>query len=53
MILFKNIEKKRDFPGGPVSKTLSFQCRGPRLDPGEKTKIPHASTKAWKTQINK
>ena len=21
MILFKNIEKKRDFPGGPVSKT--------------------------------
>ena len=23
----------RDFPGGPVAKTSSFQCRGPRFDP--------------------
>ena len=23
----------RDFPGGPVAKTLPFQCRGPMLDP--------------------
>ena len=22
----------QDFPGGPVAKTLSFQCRGPRFD---------------------
>ena len=22
-----------DFPGGPVAKTLSFQCRGPGFDP--------------------
>ena len=25
--------KYRDFPGGPVAKTLSSQCRGPRFDP--------------------
>ena len=25
--------KAWDFPGGPVSKTLSSQCRGPRFDP--------------------
>ena len=23
----------RDFPGGPVAKTLRFQCRGPGFDP--------------------
>ena len=23
----------RDFPDGPVAKTLSSQCRGPRFDP--------------------
>ena len=23
----------RDFPGGPVAKTLSSQCKGPRFDP--------------------
>ena len=23
----------RDFPGGPVAKTLSSQCRGPGFDP--------------------
>ena len=23
----------RDFPGGPVVKTLHSQCRGPRFDP--------------------
>ena len=22
-----------DFPGGPVTRTLRSQCRGPRLDP--------------------
>ena len=25
--------KQRDFPGGPVVKTLSFYCRGCRFDP--------------------
>ena len=24
-----------DFPGGPVAKTLHFQCRGPRFNPWE------------------
>ena len=28
---FKN--QQRNFPGDPVAKTLSSQCRGPRLDP--------------------
>ena len=23
----------RDFPSGPLAKTLSSQCRGPRFDP--------------------
>ena len=26
-------EVPRDVPGGPVAKTLSSQCRGPRFDP--------------------
>ena len=30
----------RDFPGGPVIKTLSFHCRGHRFNPGRGTKIP-------------
>jgi hypothetical protein len=30
-------------PGGPVVKTPCFQCRGPRLIPGGRTKIPHAA----------
>ena len=34
--------KSMDFPGGPVVKTLSFQCRGIGLIPGPGTKIPHA-----------
>ena len=33
-----------DFPGGPVVKTLRFQCRGHGFDPwGQGTKIPHAA----------
>ena len=27
------VKTTRDFPGGPVVKTLSFQCRGHRFDP--------------------
>ena len=38
-------KEKRNFPGGPVSKTLCFQCRGPRFDPGQETK-PHATTES-------
>ena len=35
-----------DFPGGPVAKTLSSQCRGLGLIPGQGTKIPQAATKS-------
>ena len=38
-----NLHHFRDFPGGPVVKTPCFQCRGPRLIPGGRTKIPHAA----------
>ena len=44
----------RDFPGGPVAKTLHSQCRGPRFDPWSGNNIPHATSKglhaATKTQ---
>ena len=36
----------RDFPGGPVAKTLHSQCRGPRFDPWSGNWIPHAKTKS-------
>ena len=29
----------KDFPGGPVVKTLNFQCRGPGSNPVQGTKI--------------
>ena len=32
-----------DFPGGPVVKTLFFQCRRWGSIPGQETKIPHAT----------
>ena len=32
----------RDFPGGPVVKTLHFNAGGMASIPGEGTKIPHA-----------
>ena len=31
----------RDFPGGPLIKTLHFQCRDMGLIPGPGKKIPH------------
>ena len=34
--------KCRDFPGGPVVKTLPFNARGAGLIPGLGAKIPHA-----------
>ena len=39
----------RGFPGGPVVKTLPFQCRGHGLNDQE-TKIPHAM---WYGQLKK
>ena len=35
----------RDFPGGPVIKTLCSQCRGPRFYPWLGNQIPQAVTK--------
>ena len=34
-----------DFSGGPVAKTPSSQCRGPRLDPWSGNYIPQDTTK--------
>ena len=31
--VFSSRVMSRDFPGGPVAKTLHSQCRGPRFDP--------------------
>ena len=35
-----------DFPGGPVAKTPSSQCREPRFYPKSKNEIPYATTKS-------
>ena len=39
------VKRKRDFPGGPLVKTLSFHCRRHGFNPwaGVGTKIPHAA----------
>ena len=49
-----SIKKIRDFPGGPVAKTLHSQYRGPRFNPQSGNQEPHAisksshaATKAW------
>ena len=47
------IKPGRDFPGGPVAKTLSSQWRGPKFNPWSGSKISHAATKTWCSQINK
>ena len=44
---YKEICKGRDFPGGPVVKTLPFHCRDTDLIPGQGTKILHT---AWHIQ---
>ena len=36
-------DKLLDFPGGPMVKTLHFQCRGTGLTPSWRTKIPYAA----------
>ena len=33
----------RDFPGGPVAKTLPSQCRGPGFNPWSGNQVPHAA----------
>ena len=43
-INIRGIEKKRkhrEFPVGPVVRTWQFHCRGFRLNPWSRTKIPH------------
>ena len=37
----------RDFPGGPVVKTLRFHCRGYGFDPGHELRshMPHGVDK--------
>ena len=37
---------KRDYPGGPVAKTLCSQRRGLRFNPWSKKKIPHITAKS-------
>jgi len=41
--LFMSFKNKilLDFPGSPMVKTLSFQCREWAFHPGQGTKIPH------------
>ena len=36
----------RDFPGGPMAKTLHSQCWGPGFNPWSGKEIPHAATKS-------
>ena len=43
----------QDFPGGPVVKTPSSQCRGTGSIPGQGTKIPHLHSVAKKYIKNK
>ena len=38
-------KKEIVFPGGPLAKTLSSQCRGPRFNPWSENEIPYATTK--------
>ena len=37
--------QKKDFPSGPVAKTLHSQCRGPGFDPWLGNWIPHTTMK--------
>ena len=47
------MEKMRDFPGGPVVKTLYFQCRGYRFHYGWGTKILHVAWLENKREMKK
>ena len=46
------IKKTRDFPGGPVVRTLRFHCRGSGSIPGQGTKILQAAKPKQKKQKN-
>ena len=50
MRLMSEIGVVRDFPGGPVIKTLFFHCRGKGSIPGLGTKIPPVK---WRSQIER
>ena len=50
---FPIIRHYREFPGGPVAKTLYSQCRGPGFNPWSGNWIPHVTTKTKSSQINK
>ena len=43
----------RNFPGAPLPKNPSSQCRGPGFDPWSVIQIPHATVKTQSSQINK
>ena len=47
------LSRSQDFPGNPVAKTLSSQCKGPGFNPRSGNWIPHVTTKSWYRQINK
>ena len=53
LCLLKNSEELRDFPGSPVVKTPSSQCRWPGFDPWPWNLILHAQTKTWCSQKKK
>ena len=46
-------QKFREFPGGPVVRTLHFHCCGPGLIPGWGTKIPQATQHGQKKKKEK
>ena len=39
----------KDFPGGPVVRTLISKARGVDLTPGQRARTPHAS---WQKKLN-
>ena len=41
-----SLREKRDFPTGPVAKTLNSQCKGPTFDPWSGNEIPYTATKS-------
>ena len=40
------------FPGGPLAGTPCLQCRSSGFNPWPGNQIPHATAKAWCSQIN-
>lgn len=43
----------REFPGGPVRRTMCFHCGGPGSVPGRENNIPQAAKHAARPQTNK